>query len=51
MSEVSGTRETEVRLDGFCESDLGQQRNEGGGCASIRKRSEIVENPGAYVDD
>ena len=46
-----GTRETEVRLDGFCEGDLGQQRNDGGGCAPLRKRSEIVESPGAYVYD
>ena len=26
----AGTRETEVRLDGWCESGLGQQRNEVG---------------------
>ena len=30
-------RETEVRLDGWCEGGLGQQRNDGGGCASMRK--------------
>ena len=43
----AGTRETEVRLDGWCEGGLGQQRNDGGGCASMRKRSERVENPSA----
>ena len=29
----TGTRETEVRLDGWCEGDLGQQNNDDGGCA------------------
>ena len=38
----AGTRETEVRLDGWCEGGLGRQRNYGGGCVSIRERSEIV---------
>ena len=27
----AGTRKTEVKLDGWCESALGQQRNDGGG--------------------
>ena len=27
----TGTRETEVCLDGWCEGGLGQQRNDGGG--------------------
>ena len=31
------TRETEVRLDGWCEDGLRQQRNDGGGCATMRK--------------
>ena len=31
------TRETEVRLDGWCEGRLRQQRNDGGGCAKDRK--------------
>ena len=37
MAEVSGagTRETEVRLDGWCEGGLGQQRNDGGGFATM----------------
>ena len=38
----AGTRETEVRLDGWCECGLGQQRNDCGGCTSLRKRSERV---------
>ena len=39
MAEVSGegTRETEVRLDGWCESGVRQQRNDGGCCAKDRK--------------
>ena len=32
----AGTRETEVRLYGWCEGGLGQQTNDGGGCASMR---------------
>ena len=42
----AGTMGTEFSLDGWCEGGLGQQRNDGGGCATI---SERVENPGAYV--
>ena len=30
---------------------LGQQRNDGGGCSSMRERSERVENPGTYVTE
>ena len=30
-------RETEVRLDGWCEGGLGQQRNASGGCVSMRE--------------
>ena len=39
MAEIEGrcTRETEVRLNGWCEGGLGLQKNDGGGCASIRK--------------
>ena len=33
----TGTRETKVRLDGWCEGGLRQQRNNGGGCAKDRK--------------
>ena len=43
MAEVSGgtgTRVTKVRLDGWCEGGLRQQRNDGGGCATMCKRPE-----------
>ena len=46
----TGTRETEVRLDGWCEGGLRQQRN-GGGCATMRERSERVESPGTHVTE
>ena len=42
-----GTRETEVRLDG----GLRQQRNDGGGCATMRERSERVDSRGTYVTE
>ena len=45
----AGTRETEVRLDGWFEGGLRQQRNDGGGCATMRIRPERVESPGTYV--
>ena len=45
------TRETKVRLDGWCEGGLRQQRNDGGGCATMRKRLERVESPGTYVTE
>ena len=47
----AGTRETEVRLDGWCEGGLGQQTIDGGCCASMRKRSERVTSPGTYVTE
>ena len=47
----TGTRETEVRLDGWCEGGLREQRNDGGGCATVRDRSERVESPGTYVTE
>ena len=47
----ASTRETEVRLEGWREGGLGQQRNDGGGCASMRESSEIVESPGTYVTE
>ena len=52
MAEVSGgtgTRETEVRLDGWCKGGLRQQRNDCGGCATMRERSERVESPSWYI--
>ena len=39
MAEVSGgtgTKETEVRQVGWCKGGLRQQRNDGGGCATMR---------------
>ena len=44
----AGTRESEVRLDRLGEYGLGQQRNDGGGRASVRERLERVESPGTY---
>ena len=34
----AGTRETEVRLDGWCVGGLRQQRNDGGGCVTMHKK-------------
>ena len=45
----TGTREAKVRLDGWCERGLRQQRNDGGGCATMRQRPERVDSPGTYV--
>ena len=47
----TGTRETEVRLDGGCEGGLTQHSNDGGGCATLREKSERVESPGTYVTE
>ena len=44
-----GTRETKVGLDGWCEGGLGQQRNDGGGCATMSERSERVASPGTIL--
>ena len=41
------TRETDVRLHGWCEGGLGQQRSDGEGCESLHERSERVDSPGA----
>ena len=35
---MTGMRKTEVRLDGWCEGGLCQQRNDGGGCATIYRK-------------
>ena len=54
MAEVSGGRvrgRPRFRLDGWCEGGLRQQRNDGGGCATMRYRSESVESPGTYVTE
>ena len=42
-------RETEVRMDRWCEGGLWQQRNDGRGCATMLKRSERVESPSWYI--
>ena len=47
----AGTRETEVKLDGLCEGGHGQQRNDGGSCATMREISERVESPGTCVTE
>ena len=44
----AGTRETEVGLDGGCEGGLGQQRNDCGGCVSMREK---VESPGTHLTE
>ena len=43
--------EAEVRLDGWCEGGVRQQRSDGGGCATMRERQESVESPGTYVTE
>ena len=48
LTEVSGGR---VRLNGWCEGGLGQQRNDSGGCASMSERSERVESRGTYLTE
>ena len=42
----TGTMETEVRLDRWCEGGLRPQRNDDGGCATMSERLESVESPG-----
>ena len=44
-------RETEVRLDGWCEGGVRQQRNDGGGCTTMQERQESVESPGTSVTE
>ena len=44
-------RETKVRLNRWCEGLIEQQRNDGGGWASMRERLERVESPGKYVTE
>ena len=53
MAEVSRGRVRGRRklswMNDQCEGGLGQQRNDGEGCASMCKRSERVANPSSYV--
>ena len=53
MAQVSGGRYEvdRVGLDGWCEGGLGEKRNDGGGCATMRERSERAGSPGAYVTE
>ena len=41
----------EYHMDGWYEGGLGQQRNDSGGCASMRERSERVESPVTYATE
>ena len=50
MAEVSDGL-TNVRLDGWCEGRLGQQRNDAGGSATMCEIYEKVESHGAYVTE
>ena len=36
-------------LDGWCEGGLRQQRNDSGGCVTMREGPVRVESPGTYV--
>ena len=47
----TGTTKTEIRLDGWCEGGVRQQRNDCGGSATMRKKTESVESPGTYVTE
>ena len=47
----TGTRETEVRLDWWCENGLGKQRNDGGGFATMSERLKRVQSPGTYLTE
>ena len=47
----AGTSEPAVGLDGWCEGVFGQERNDGGGCVSMREIWDRVERPGPYVTE
>ena len=51
QSRGAGTRQTEVRLDRWFKGDLGQQMNDGEGCATMRERQGRVETPGVHLTD
>ena len=60
MGENGGRKGGRQGFDGLCvvtkawseeEGGLRQQRNDGGGCATMRERSERVESPGSYVTE
>ena len=51
LMEVEYEVDRSLSMDGWCEAGLGQQRNDGGCCASMRERKERLDNPGAYVTE
>ena len=53
MAEVSGGQvRGRPRLGWrWCEGGVRHQRNDGGGCATMRERPESVESPGTYVTE
>ena len=52
LAEVSGARvRGRQSYDGWCEGGLRHQRNDGGGCVTMREGSERLESPGAYVTE
>ena len=53
LAEVSGGRVRGRPRLGWMdyEGGLGQQRNDGGGCATMRERPDRVESPGTYVTE
>ena len=54
MAEVSEGRvrgRPEVRLNGWCEGGFRQHRNDRGGCATMRERSERVESIGICITE
>ena len=51
MAEVSGGRVRGRPRLGWMEGGLRQQRNDGGGWATMRERSEKMESPGTYVTE
>ena len=48
---MEGEYEVYRGLDELCEGGLGQQRNDCGGCATMRERYERVESIGAHLTD
>ena len=51
MAEVSGGRVRGRRRLGWMDGVKVQQRNDGGGCATMREKPESVERPGKYVSE
>ena len=49
IGEVSGGRVRGRPRLGWMDGGVRQQKNDGGGCATMRERPESVESPGTYV--